>query len=180
MSPLIISSSLSSKSRSRILAEAAKSALEKQGHTPTLFDLRESPLPMCDGETAYGGEHVAPLAEAIRTADGVLCATPVYNFDVNAALKNAIELTGKAWTGQVVGFLAAAGGQGSYMSLMGVANSLMLDFRCIILPRFVYATGEAFEAGDITDEDLVRRLDEVGERLTVLASVTESFRPTPE
>lgn len=177
MSPLIISSSLSSRSRSRVLADAAKAALESQGHTPTLIDLKDAPLPICDGESAYSGEHVAPLAEAVRTADGILLATPIYNYDVNAALKNAVELTGKAWTGQVVGFLAAAGGQGSFMSLMGLANSLMLDFRCIILPRFVYATGESFEAGEISDEDLSRRIDELAERLTILSKAAASFRP---
>lgn len=180
MSPLIISASLSSKSRSRILADAAKSALEQSGHTPNLIDLRDAPLPLCDGESAYAGEHVSPLGEAIRSAEGILIATPIYNFDVNAAMKNAIELTGKAWTGQVVGFLAAAGGQGSYMSLMGVANSLMLDFRCIILPRFVYATGESFEAGEISDEELTRRIGEISERLTVLADAARSFRPEVE
>lgn len=176
-SPLIISSSLSSKSRSRILADAAKTALEHHGHTPTLVDLKDTPMPLCDGEAAYANEHVGPLGEAIRNADGIIIATPVYNYDVNAAMKNAIELTGKAWTGQVVGFLATAGGQGSYMSLMGVANSLMLDFRCIILPRFVYATGESFEAGEISDEDLSRRVDEIAERLVTLSEATRSFRP---
>ena len=35
----------------------------------------------------------------------------------------------------------------SYMSVMAYANSLMLDFRCVIIPRFVYATGSAFAEG---------------------------------
>jgi FMN reductase len=30
------------------------------------------------------------------------------------------------------------------MSVMSFANSLMLDFRCIIIPRFVYAVGADF------------------------------------
>lgn len=180
MSPLIISASLASCSRSAILARAARSSLEASGHTPTFIDLRETPLPLCDGESAYGEENVGPLGEAVRSADGILIATPIYNYDVNAAIKNVIELTGKAWTGQVVGFLAAAGGQGSYMSLMGVANSLMLDFRCIILPRFVYATGAAFEADEISDEDVSRRVEEVAERLAFLADAAKSFRPESE
>ena len=35
------------------------------------------------------------------------------------------------------------------MSIMGLANSLMLDFRSLIVPRFVYATG-----GDFGDDRL--------------------------
>lgn len=180
LSPLVLSTSLSSGSRSRILARAAADSLGDAGHEPRFIDLRETELPLCDGETAYGHENVQMLTEAVRSADGILVATPVYNYDVNAALKNAVELTGKAWTGQTVGFLAAAGGQGSYMSLMGLANSLMLDFRCIILPRFVYTTGAAFTAGEISDEDVVRRVDEVAERLATLADAARSFRPKAE
>ena len=60
-----------------------------------------------------------------------------------------IELTGSSWEDKIVGFLCAAGGTTSYMSVMAYANSLMLDFRCVIIPRFVYATGNAFD----DDED---------------------------
>lgn len=47
------------------------------------------------------------------------------------------------------------------MSAMGIANSLMLDFRCLVLPRFIYATGDAFEGGQLTDEDVQRRIEEL-------------------
>ena len=78
---------------------------------------------------------------------------------MNAAAKNFVELTGKSWVGErgekVVGFLCAAGGKGSYMSVMSLANSLMLDFRCLIVPRFVYATSGDF-AGDAIETDIVQ------------------------
>ena len=72
-------------------------------------------------------------------------AAPVYNYDVSASAKNMIELTGSAWEDKIVGFLCAAGGMSSYMSVMAYANSLMLDFRCVVIPRFVFATGDAFD-----------------------------------
>ena len=100
------------------------------------------------------------LWEKIKLARAVIVAAPVYNYDVNAAAKNLVEMTGSAWEGKVVGFIAAAGGRSSYMSVMGLANSLMLDFRCWIAPRFVYATG-----GDIPDGDGPSRaiLDRIGQ-----------------
>ncbi|NNJ26143.1 hypothetical protein LzC2_22230 [Planctomycetes bacterium LzC2] len=96
----------------------------------------------------------------------MLLAAPVYNFDVNAAAKNLVELAGRSWEGKTIGLLMSAGGQGSYMSGMGLANSLMLDFRCHIVPRFVYATGDAFspiseEEWQITDEEVRRRVEEL-------------------
>ena len=81
-----------------------------------------------------------------------------------------IELTGKKWENKVVGFACAAGGRSSYMSVMGIANSLMLDFRCLIVPRFVFATGDDF-ASDRTPEMYIKS-ETIQERLAELASAT--------
>ncbi len=111
-----------------------------------LIDLREYVLPLCDGEGAYEHPHVTTLSALIEAARVIVVATPIYNYDANATAKNLVELTGSAWENKTVGFLCAAGGASSYMSIMGLANSLMLDFRCLIIPRFVYAKGEDFTA----------------------------------
>lgn len=154
----LISSSLNADSNSRILAQEAKRVLEQDGHAVTLLDLRDYPLPFCDGGSSYSHPNVALITEQIRTADAVLIATPIYNYDSTAALKNLIELTGSALENKVVGFLCAAGGLGSYMSIMSLANSLMLDFRSVIVPRFVYATGDAFSGGRISSADVTQRV----------------------
>lgn len=156
---LVISSSLNPDSRSRVMARAAVARLAELNEAATLFDLSETMLPLCDGATAYADPNVQSLGQLIEAADGILVASPVYNFDVNAAIKNAVELTGRAWTGKVVGLMLAAGGHGSYMSAMGLANSLMLDFRCLIVPRFVYATGECFVGEAIADVELQDRVE---------------------
>lgn len=156
---LVISSSLHPDSRSRILARACIERLETLEEECSLFDLAQTTLPPCDGATAYGNANVQALGNLIRAADGVLIASPVYNYDVNAAIKNAVELTGRAWTEKVVGMMLAAGGQGSYMSGMGLANSLMLDFRCLIVPRFIYATADAFQGDDLADDQIQHRVE---------------------
>ena len=166
---LVISCSLRPASRSRILARRAYECLTTAGHEAELIDLVDHPLPLCDGNTSYDAEHVAKLDALIRNAQGVLIGTPVYNYDASAATKNLIELTGQAWTNKVVGFLCAAGGSGSYMSIMGLANSLMLDFRCLVIPRFVYATKEAFAEGRVSDSQVDDRIQELAETLTRLS-----------
>ncbi|MEO1615959.1 MAG: NAD(P)H-dependent oxidoreductase [Planctomycetota bacterium] len=165
---LVLSASLHPTSRSRILASACRDQLESIGRDTTLFDLSETPLPFCDGATAYGDPNVVELTKQIEAAQAIFIASPVYNYDVNAAMKNVVELTGKAWTGKVVSMMLAAGGSGSYMSAMGLANSLMLDFRCLIVPRFVYATGESFEGNSLADEQIEQRVEQlVGETLGI-------------
>jgi FMN reductase len=44
---------------------------------------------------------------------------------------------------------------------MGLATCLMLDFRCVIVPRFVYATGDAFAEGRIVDAEIAARVAEL-------------------
>jgi len=173
---LVLSASLHPDSRSRILAKASVEELQSTGREVTLFDLAVTPLPACDGATVYGNENVKHLSGLIESAEAILVASPVYNYDVNAAVKNAVELTGRAWTGKVVSMMLSAGGQGSYMSAMGLANSLMLDFRCLIVPRFIYATGEAFEGDSLADDDIATRVKIlVAETVALADAVNKAF-----
>ena len=166
---LVLSASLNPGSRSRILARACRSRLESLNREVAWFDLAESPLPFCDGAAAYGDPTVVELGKLIEEAEAVVIASPVYNYDVNAAIKNAVELTGKKWTGKVVAMMLAAGGDGSYMSAMGLANSLMHDFRCHIVPRFVYATRECFEGNELADEGIESRVNQLVDETLHLA-----------
>jgi NAD(P)H-dependent FMN reductase len=169
MSLLILSASLNSDSNSRILAREAERVLVAEGQAVTFLDLRDLPLPLCDGEKAYDDANVLKADALVAHADGILIATPIYNYDANAAVKNFVELTGDAWENKVVGFLCASGGPGSFMSIMGLANSLMLDFRCLIVPRFVFALGGAFAEDKITDSKILARVDECARMLAKLA-----------
>ena len=129
------------------------------------IDISELDLPLCDADKCYLNAAALKLRETITAADGVIIAAPVYNFDVSAAAKNMIELTGKAWADKVIGFLCAAGGVSSYMSVMAYANSLMLDFRCVVIPRFVFATGDAFDDDKLTDRKIEERIEQVADEL---------------
>jgi FMN reductase len=157
---LVISCSLNPDSNSRKMAREAFAQLESKTESEWI-DLREFQLPMCDGDAAYGHENVVILSQKIQNAKCIILAVPIYNFDVNAAAKNLVELTGRAWTEKVVGFLCAAGGKSSYMSVMGIANSLMLDFRCLIIPKFVYADGSSFDDEGICDQSVKERIAEL-------------------
>lgn len=58
-----------------------------------------------------------------------------------------------------VGFLCAAGGDRSYMSPIAFANSLKLDFRRLIIPRFVYCTKADFDDDGMLGASLHERVD---------------------
>ena len=153
--------------------------IESLGSTVQLHDLRHYNIELRDVNSGRKNNQIQELVRDIQTASAVILAVPIYNFYANAAAKNLIELTGGAWNEKVVGFICAAGGRSSYMSIMSLANSLMLDFRCFIVPRFAYATGDAF-VNDRTEEmylssaEVKERLHELAEITTRLAGAIES------
>lgn len=158
---LVLSASLNPGSRSRSMAEELFKQLPEEVDKEFL-DLRDFDLPLCDGDVCYSQPMVQQIERMIRDAHCILVAFPVYNYSFSAALKNVVELTGKAWEGKVVGFVCAAGGRSSYMSAMNLANSLMLDFRSIIIPRFVYSDGSSFRDEKLADDAISERLLELG------------------
>jgi len=141
----IISGSLNPASSSHLMAREAEACISGLGHSCQTVRLTDYDLPLCDGGSAYQAPDVKKITTIIKSADGILLVTPVYNYDGNAAVKNIIELTGAAWEDKPVGLMCSAGGERSYMALMPLANSLMLDFRCVIVPRFVYALERDFD-----------------------------------
>ena len=165
---LVISCSLNPDSSSFILATRSAEVFRDDGAETRLVDLRQHPMPMCDGQTCTNSS-VIELTRLIESADAIILAVPIYNFDANAAAKNLVEHTGSVWEGKIVGFLAAAGGHSSYTSIMPLANSLMLDFRCLIVPRFVYAVGHDFADGQISSEKISMRLKQLAAELMRLA-----------
>ena len=129
------------------------------------FDLQDNPLPMCDGDECYDLPEVLAFREKVKNADGIIMAIPVYNFNVSSGAKNIVELGGRMLYDKTFGFICAAGAKSSYMSVMSLANSLMIDFRCYIIPKFVYATKHDFENEKITNKDIEERIKELGKEL---------------
>jgi FMN reductase len=171
---LVISTSGNPDSNSRRMGRMAFAHLQRKKINCDWIDIREMDLPLCDADKCYAMPGSKKLAEAIESADGVLIAAPVYNYDVAAATKNMIELTGSAWKNKIVGFLCAAGGHASYMSVMAYANSLMLDFRCVIIPRFAFATAEAFDGEHVTDKKITARIEQVADELVRFTNALRS------
>lgn len=166
---LLIATSLNADSNSAILASHAHARLKELGVSCELIDLRTAgDLPFAGSPSAANSEPLQHIKAAMRRATHILLAVPNYNFGPSATAKNLIELMGgDELNGKTVGFLVAAGGQRGYMGILSLANSLMLDFRCWIVPRFVHATGADIEDGEIVSADIRQRTEQM---------LTEMFR----
>ena len=175
---LVVSTSGNPSSNSRKMGRVAFDYLQKRKVDVEWLDISEMGLPLCDADACYSQPSAQKLSAAIDAADGIIIATPVYNYDVAAAAKNMLELTGSAWEEKIVGFLCAAGGASSYMSVMSFANSLMLDFRSVVIPRFVYATGDDFKGDNVTSKKIITRVEQVAADLIRFTEALRSGSPS--
>jgi len=170
MNYVIVSTSLSSNSRGKLLAQHMHELLSQKGHNVTIIDAADYDLPICDGKQCSENPDVQKIMPMIEAADGILFTVPIYNYNVAAASKNFLELTGTAWSQKVVGIMAAAGGDLSYLAVMPIMTSLMIDYRCIMVPRYVYATGAAFTDDALTDEKILERMQTLADEFEHLST----------
>tara|TARA_B100001029_G_scaffold56094_1_gene45243 strand:- start:1483 stop:1941 length:459 start_codon:yes stop_codon:yes gene_type:complete len=140
-------------------------ALTDKLNNVEFFDLQKNPLPMCDGDKCYDLPDVIEFRKKVESAKGIIMAIPIYNYNVSSGAKNIIELGGRMLYDKVFGFICAAGGKSSYMSVMSFASSLMIDYRCFIIPKFVYALKSDFNEKEITNPDIKERIEELGNDL---------------
>jgi len=85
-----IPGSLRQASYNRALLEAAQE-VAPAGMEILIFDLGDIPAYNGDVEAAGDPKPVVAWKEAIRSADGLLIATPEYNHGTSGLLKNAID-----------------------------------------------------------------------------------------
>lgn len=154
----IIATSLRENSNSQKLARIFADQVTQQDIPVQLVDIRTLNLPLAGTSGSWDGPHISILQNAVESASHIVFAVPIYCYDVNAACKNIIELIGRSFTKKIVGFICAAGGANSYMSVMSMANHLMLDFRTVIVPRFVYTDYSSWEQNGQLKIEIEQRL----------------------
>ncbi len=171
----ILNSNLSPGGKSAHLADTLASLFAESGHEAKVFNLGELDLPACDGSTCYKNEKTISLTAALADTEAIVLISPIYNYDLNAAAKNLIELTGNSWKGKAVGLVVTAGADRSYLSPLAFMNSLSIDYRCLVSPRYVYVTREDFtpEGTLSRDSPVVPRLHFLAAELPVLAEAAD-------
>jgi NAD(P)H-dependent FMN reductase len=81
-------------SHNRVLLRHAAAIAERHGANVDVGELRDFDMPLYDGDAEIASgipEGAERLAERITAADGMLIASPEYNFSVPGVVKNAID-----------------------------------------------------------------------------------------
>ncbi len=143
--------------------------VETLGAEVEILDLRKMNLPFCDGSDDYSDyPDVEKLRSAVKTADGLILATPEYHGSVSGVLKNALDLMSfEHLSGKVAGLISVLGGQSNSNAL----NDLRVILRWVhgwVIPEQI-AIGQAWQAFDgedkLSDEKLSQRFDRFAQSL---------------
>lgn len=146
-----------------------------------LFDISEIPLFNQDSES-NPPEPVRKFKEAVRAADGILIASPEYNFSVPGYLKNAIDYASRPpsdnpFPGKPVAIMSASGsmlggsrGQYHLRQVLGY-----LDMRQVHKPEvFVSFAQQKFDANLVLTDETARQL--ISQLLSKLVSEARRFK----
>jgi chromate reductase, NAD(P)H dehydrogenase (quinone) len=165
MNIIAISGALRKASTNTGLLRALKD-VAPEGVTVEVVTLHGIPLYDGDVEAAIGKpEAVKTLDAKIRAADGIIIATPEYNFSIPGVLKNATDWLSRGgspfhWR-RVAVIGAAAGPLGTGRSQYHLRQNLQ-GMEAIVMPKPEFFAGNnenKFDAdGNLTDADSRKRL----------------------
>jgi FMN reductase len=162
MRSLVLSSSLDPSSRSEQVARLYAASLSTQDVEVQFISLKTYPLPRfddCDGILADSSYRA--LHDAACKADGLVLASPIYNWGCCAELKRFLEVVGtnppenqvrSPFFDKIVSFVNAAGLPQSYMAFSSIAMSMMLDFKCVINPYLVYVDNSCWSGDELCEK----------------------------
>ncbi len=172
-----ISGSLRRDSLNRALLRAAGGLLP-DGVNLEAADISDLPLYNWDVEQESGfPETVVRFRNQIATADGLLIATPEYNYSMPGALKNALDWASRGGqdaplTRKPAAIMGAAGRLGSVRAQMHLRTVLLHnDLRVVQRPEVLVPGGAAFADGELVNE---RYLDQIRRLITGLLELIDN------
>ena len=171
MKTIIISSSISKKSRSFILCQEIYNRLTIDGVETELIDARKIELvPHHINST----KSMLELSKKVKSSNNIIIGMGVHCYSINDSLKIILDNCFEGAKEKFFGIICAAGGERSYLSTVHLTQICMNEWRMIQLPRIIYATGKDFKNDSISNKELLIRLDDfakefksIGEKLII-------------
>jgi FMN reductase len=161
--------SLRPDSYSALALQQAINRVQALGAEAEILDLRKMNLPFCDGGSDYPDyPDVNLLRDKVKSANGLILATPEYHGSVSGVLKNALDLMSfEHLSNKVTGLISVLGGQSNSNAL----NDLRIIIRWVhghVIPEQI-AIGQAWQAfdseGKLKDAKLSERFDNFAQGL---------------
>ena len=106
----------------------------------------------------------------ITEANVWIIGTPIYNSFFSSALKNLFEyIDYKKTAGKTAGLVIVASGNSGFADVQTLLTQLMSYFNVITNPRAVFVTADTVDNGEIINEDVNSRLNQLVDETLELA-----------
>ncbi|WHY77893.1 NADPH-dependent FMN reductase [Neobacillus sp. WH10] len=160
-----------------------KSAKEKYPDAEiTLIDLAEFDVQFSDGRNywEYEGD-TKYVTESIMAADAIIIGTPVFQASIPGTLKNIFDLLPvNAFRDKVVSMLVTAGTPKHYLVVEQQLKPILAYMKAQIVQTYVFIEEKDFYRKEITNDDVLFRIERLVEDTVVLTDTYTSIREAKE
>lgn len=148
----------------------------------TLIDLAEYDVQFSDGRDywEYEGD-TAYVARTVMEADAIIIGTPIFQASIPATLKNIFDLLPvNAFRDKVVSMLVTAGSPKHYLIAEQQLKPILSYMKAQVVQAYVFIEEKDFYRKEITNDDVIFRIDRLVEDTVVLTETYTKIREEKE
>jgi len=148
----------------------------------TLIDLAEYDVQFSDGRNylEYEGD-TGFVTKTIMDADAIIIGTPVFQASIPATLKNIFDLLPvDAFRDKVVSILVTAGTPKHYLIAEQQLKPILAYMKAQIVQTYVFIEEKDFYRKEITNDDVLFRLNQLVEDTVLLTETYTRVREAKE
>ncbi|MDC3417422.1 NADPH-dependent FMN reductase [Aquibacillus salsiterrae] len=148
----------------------------------TLIDLADFKVEFSDGRNYldYQGD-TKYVAQTIMDADAIIIGTPIFQASIPATLKNIFDLLPvNAFRDKVVSMLVTAGSSKHYLIAENQLKPILGYMKAQIVQTFVFIEESDFYRKEITNDDVIFRIQRLAEDTVLLTRTYTKIREEKE
>ena len=148
----------------------------------TVIDLAEYDVQFGDGRNylEYEGD-TGYVTQTIMEADAIMIGTPIFQASIPATLKNIFDLLPvNAFRDKVVSMLVTAGSAKHYLVAEQQLKPILAYMKAQMVQTYVFIEEKDFHRKEITNDDVVFRIERLAEDTIVLAETFAKIREEKE
>lgn len=148
----------------------------------TLLDLKDYDIQFSDGRNylEYDGD-TGYVVKTIMAADMVIIGTPIFQASIPAPLKNIFDLLPEnAFIDKIVGLIVTAGSAKHFLVAEQQIKPILSYMKAQIVQTYVFIEEQDFYQKEITNDDVLLRIDRLVEDMVVLREAFHAIRKEKE
>lgn len=165
----VIQSSLRQGSNTAIVAREFAKKADARGVHVHYVDLRDVKMDLCDARKLEEySQDIQNVYGIMEKSEAIIFGMPVYQYSMSGVLKNFIDICGGSLKGASIWVIVNAGGPNCYMASQDLFNALQFEYATTSIMPTPYTWSMDFKDGEIVNEKVLSKLDELVEKIISL------------